>query len=164
MNVIVHHYALASLVLGVIPAVSHAQAYGFAVGHYDVQLEPRLESRTVTGTVTLSVVVNGDDVETITLNRGRLEIDSVQEDGRARAFVIDGNRVRIRLPRDRANEPRLLTVTYHGAPSSGLVFSEEREQITSEHRSHRSTFEPRWSRPAERISAPSSIAGSITRM
>ena len=55
--------------------------------HYDVRLEPRLESRTLTGTVTLSVVVHSDDVApadaTITLNRGRLEIDGVQEDGRA---------------------------------------------------------------------------------
>ena len=71
--------------------------------HYDVRLEPRLESRTMTGTVTLSVVLHRDDVAladaTIALNRGRLEIDGVQEDGRARAFVVDGNLVRITLPR-----------------------------------------------------------------
>ena len=117
----------------------HAQTPGgrdgqpFSVTHYDVQLEPRLESRTLTGTVTLSVVVHRDDVApagaTIALNRGRLEIDGVQEDGRARAFVIDGNLVRITLPRGRLNETRTLTITYHGAPSSGLVFNEEREQI-----------------------------------
>ena len=61
----------------------------FSVTHYDVQLEPRLESRTVTAT--LVVVVHRDDVETIALNRGRLEIDGVLEKGRARAFVVDGN-------------------------------------------------------------------------
>ena len=116
----------------------------FSVTHYDVRLEPRLESRTMTGTVTLSVVVHRDDVApadaTIALNRGRLEIDGVQEDGRARAFVVDGNLVRITLPRERPDEKRragpvdrpetrTLTVTYHGAPSSGLVFNEERQQI-----------------------------------
>jgi len=112
----------------------------FSVTHYDVQLEPRLESRTMTGAVTLSVVVHRDDLETIALNRGRLEIDGVQENGRARAFVVDGNLVRITLPRERPDEKRragpvhrpetrTLTVTYHGAPSSGLVFNEEREQI-----------------------------------
>jgi hypothetical protein len=57
----------------------------------------------VIGTVTLSVVVHRDDVaaavSTIMLDRGRLEIDSV------------------------------LTVSYHGTPSSGLVFDTEREQI-----------------------------------
>ncbi len=101
----------------------------FSVTHYDVQLEPRLESRSVTGTVTLSLVPHREGVETISLNRGRLEIDGVQEDGRARAFVVDGNLVRITLPRGRLNQTRALTVTYHGAPSSGLVFNEEREQI-----------------------------------
>jgi aminopeptidase N len=113
----------------------HAQTPGtrgeqpFSVTHYDVRLEPRLESRSLTGTVTLTVVVHRDDVGTIALNRGRLEIESVQEDGRARAFVIDGNLVRITLPRGPLDETRALTITYHGAPSSGLVFNEEREQI-----------------------------------
>ena len=37
----------------------------FSVTHYDVELEPRLESRTVTGSVTLAVVLHRDDVETI---------------------------------------------------------------------------------------------------
>jgi aminopeptidase N len=105
----------------------------FSIAHYDVQLEPRLDSRTVTGTVTLSVASQSDDVApagaTIALNRGRLEIDSVQEDGRDRAFVIDGNQLRITLPRGRANAIRAVAVRYHGAPSSGLVFSAEREQI-----------------------------------
>jgi len=114
----------------------HAQTPGarderpFSVTHYDVRLEPRLVSRTLTGSVTLSVVVHRDDLETIALNRGRLEIDGVQEDGRARAFVVDGNLVRITLPRGSPDEKRrALTVTYHGVPSSGLVFNEEREQI-----------------------------------
>jgi aminopeptidase N len=124
----------------------HAQTPGrrddrpFSVTHYDVQLEPRLESRTVAGTLTFSVVVHRDDVEAIALNRGRLEIDGVHEDGRARAFVIDGNLVRITLPRERPDEKRragpmdrpetrTLTVSYHGVPSFGLVFNVEREQI-----------------------------------
>jgi aminopeptidase N len=99
------------------------------ITHYDVQLEPRLESRTVTGTVTVSVMPHRDDLETIALSRGRLEIDSVQEDGQSRAFVVDGSQLRITIPRGRADETRRLTVTYHGAPSSGLVFNAEREQI-----------------------------------
>ena len=66
----------------------------FRVTHYDVQLEPRLESGTVTGTVTLLVVVHRGDVASadtaITLDRGRLEIDRVQEGASSRAFVVDG--------------------------------------------------------------------------
>jgi aminopeptidase N len=130
-------YALVALGC-VIATVARAQspAIGvrpFSVTHYDAQIEPRLESRTVTGTVTLSVVMSRIDAEpadaTITLDRGRLEIDSVEEGGRARAFVTDGSRLRITLPRGRANARRSLTVRYHGAPSFGLVFSAEREQI-----------------------------------
>ena len=126
------------LVIGALAATAYAQTPArderpFRVTHYDVELEPRLESRTVIGTVTLSVVVHRDDVApagaTITLDRGRLEIDSVREGGSSRAFVVDGTQVRITLPRGRLNETRMLTVSYRGAPSSGLVFDTEREQI-----------------------------------
>ena len=54
----------------------------FSVTHYDAQLEARLDSSTLTGAVTLSVVMHRDDVTMIALNRGRLEIDGVEEDGR----------------------------------------------------------------------------------
>jgi aminopeptidase N len=116
----------------------------FRVTRYDVQLEPRLGSRTVVGTATLSVVMQRGDVAsvdtTITLDRGRLEIDGVQEGASSRAFVVDGTRVRINLPPGQSNdqrradpvdrtETRTLTINYHGAPSSGLVFNADREQI-----------------------------------
>ena len=58
------------LAIGTLSQLSDAQPRDsdvpreFAVTHYDVQVEPRLESRTVTGTVTLSVVLHRDDVET----------------------------------------------------------------------------------------------------
>ena len=102
----------AALWLGVWVVAVHAQTAAsradrpFSVTHYDVQLEPRLDSRTVTGTVTLSVVVQRDNVDTIALDRGRLEIDAVEENGQSRAFVLDGNRMRITLPRGRVNQPR----------------------------------------------------------
>jgi hypothetical protein len=74
----------------------------FRVTRYDVQLEPRLGSRTVVGTATLSVVMQRGDVAsadtTITLDRGRLEIDGLQEGASSRAFVGDGTRVRIFAP------------------------------------------------------------------
>ena len=123
------------LAIGAMSPLSDAQPResdvrrAFSVTHYDVELEPRLESRTVTGSVTLSVVLHRDDVETIALNRGSLEIDTVREGGRAHPFLIEGNRVRITLPRGRPNQTRTLTVTYHGMPASGLVFNVEREQI-----------------------------------
>ena len=75
------------------------------------------------------MVLHRADVETIALSRGRLEIDGVRENGRPRAFVVDGSRVRITLPPGKPNETRRLTIVYHGMPASGLVFDPEREQI-----------------------------------
>jgi aminopeptidase N len=136
--------AIATLAVVVSAQARAGDDSSFRVTHYDVQLEPRLESRTVNGTVTLSVIVHRDDVAsagtTITLDRGRLEIDRVQEGASSRAFVVDGSRVRITLPHERSNDERragpldrpvtrTLTITYHGAPSSGLVFNAVREQI-----------------------------------
>jgi len=136
--------------IGMLASAAYAQTTTrderpFRVTHFDVQLEPRLESRTVIGTVTLSVVVQREEdpasaSTTITLDRGRLEIDGVLEGSSSRAFVLDGTRVRITLPYGRSNaerragpldrpETRMLTINYHGAPSSGLVFNAEREQI-----------------------------------
>jgi aminopeptidase N len=125
----------ASLALGVVVVPGHAQSPGtrdappFSVTHYDVEIEPRLESQTLTGTATLSLVFNRDLVQTIALNRGRLEIDGVEEDGRPRAFTVEGSRLRLILPRGKVNEKRTLTVRYRGTASSGLLFNAEREQI-----------------------------------
>ena len=94
--------AIATLAVVVSAQARAGDDSSFRVTHYDVQLEPRLESRTVNGTVTLSVIVHRDDVAsagtTITLDRGRLEIDSVQEGASSRAFAGDGTRVRIFAP------------------------------------------------------------------
>jgi hypothetical protein len=72
----------------------------FRVTRYDVQLEPRLGSRTVVGTATLSVVMQRGDVAsadtTITLDRGRLEIDGVQE-GREQSRLRRGRHSRADL-------------------------------------------------------------------
>ena len=110
----------------------------FSVTHYDVRLEPRLESRTVTGTVTLSVVVHRDDVgddraesrdasRSMACRRTGARMPSsstaISCASRCRASVQMKNVADVDRP------DATLTVTYHGAPSSGLVFNEEREQI-----------------------------------
>ena len=122
-----------SLYLVAIPAYAQSSAEtsqpAFGITHYDVLLEPRLESRTITGTATLTIGPRRRDVDAIVLDRGRLEVESVREGSRSLEFVLDGNRVRITMPRTRAGQLRTVTVAYHGAPSSGLIFSGEREQI-----------------------------------
>jgi aminopeptidase N len=108
-----------------VPAIASGRP--FTVTHYDVQIEPELNSRSVSGTATLSIVL-ANDAQTIVLNRGSLEIDEVREAEVTRTFVADGNRVRITLPPARS-PARTLTIRYHGTPKSGIVFVPEREQI-----------------------------------
>jgi aminopeptidase N len=100
----------------------------FDVTHYDVRVDPRLQSGTVRGVAVLTVVLARREVGAINLRRGTLEIDSVAEDGHARAFVVEGTSLHIALPPSH-RRPRTITVAYHGAPKSGLVFVPEHEQI-----------------------------------
>jgi aminopeptidase N len=106
-----------------------ARVAGAPIVHYDVQLEPSLESRSVTGTAVLTVIPARDGLETITVSRGRLEIDRVSENGAARMFTTTGDQLVITLPRARSGRRRTVTVAFHGAPRSGLIFMPEREQI-----------------------------------
>ena len=123
----------ASLVLVFFGAHVHAQApkpaRPFAVTHYDVALEPQLSTGSVSGVVRLSVTFHDDESDTISLNRGALEIDSVREGAADRRFAVDGNRVRITLPRPGLPAQRTIAITYHGTPRGGLVFVPEREQL-----------------------------------
>jgi len=65
----------------------------------------------------------------VTLGRGSLDIDAVRENGTPRSFTVDGKRLHIALPREGASRTRQVTIAYHGAPKSGLIFVPEREQI-----------------------------------
>src|SRR5688500_18095753 len=83
---------------------AHAQSVdggtaSLTIGHYDVQLEPDLESQSITGTAVLTIIPAHDGVETITLNRGNLDIDTVSENGAAREFAAAGNQLVIMMPR-----------------------------------------------------------------
>jgi aminopeptidase N len=101
----------------------------FTVGHYDVQLEPDLESRRITGMAVLTIIPAHNGVEAITLNRGNLDIDTVSENGAAREFAAAGNQLVIMLPPVPSWRLRAVTIAFHGAPRSGLIFIPEREQI-----------------------------------
>src|SRR4030095_897519 len=64
-------------------------ARAFAITHYDVELRPHLDARTVDGLVSLTVQVPDAGTSNVTLNRGALEIDEVMEGGRPLTFQID---------------------------------------------------------------------------
>jgi hypothetical protein len=117
------------LLLLVAPFVSTASAQstaarnvGSRIIHYDVLLESNLELRSITGTAVLTVIPARDGADTITLSRGSLGIDRVSENGAARTFTATKDQLVIALPRGRSWRRRTVTVAFHGAPRSGLVF------------------------------------------
>lgn len=99
------------------------------VGHYDVQLEPNLASRSIAGTAVVTIIPAHDGVETVTLNRGNLDIDRISENGSAREFKPPGNQLVTTLPRVRSWRRRTVTIVFHGAPRLGLMLITEREQV-----------------------------------
>jgi len=98
------------------------------VSHYDVELRPQLEARTIDGSLALTVRVP-DGVSRVTLNRGALEIDQVLEGDRPLTFRIDRTQLQIDVPPSRGGRERTISIAYHGRPTSGLVFVPEREQL-----------------------------------
>jgi aminopeptidase N len=62
------------------------------------------------------------------VNRGSLQIDAVREGSEARPFEVAGSTLRVSLESG-GPRTRQLTIDYHGAPSSGLLFIAERDQI-----------------------------------
>jgi aminopeptidase N len=99
------------------------------VSHYDLELHPRLDARTVEGAVSLTVQVPGNGASRIILNRGALEIDEVLDGRRALAFRIDRTQLEIDVPPSGGSRERTIAIRYHGRPTSGLVFVPEREQL-----------------------------------
>ena len=99
------------------------------VTHYDVELRPQLDARTVEGSVSLTVQVSDAASSHVTLNHGALDIDEVREGGRPLTFRIDRTQVQIELPPTNDRRAREIAIQYHGRPTSGLVFVPERAQL-----------------------------------
>jgi aminopeptidase N len=100
-----------------------------AVSHYDLELRPQLEARTVEGSVSLTVHAPVSGSSRAVLNRGALEIDAVLEGDRPLRFRIDRAQLQIDVPPSAGGRERTIAIRYHGRPTSGLVFVPEREQL-----------------------------------
>jgi aminopeptidase N len=99
------------------------------VSHYDLDLRPQLEARTVEGSLALTVQTPVSGATGVVLNRGALEIDEILEGGRPLTFRIDRTQLQIDVPPSSAGRERTIAIRYHGRPTSGLVFVPEREQL-----------------------------------
>jgi len=109
-------------------AAPASSADSFAIAHYDVRLEPDVAGGRVVGVETISVGFADRQGGSVTLNRGALSIDAIEEGGRPLSFETDTGIIRIAVPSARA-PLRRITIRYHGSPTSGLLFVPEREQL-----------------------------------
>lgn len=111
------------LIAGVAPATPSAPD----VLAYVARVEPVLASRSVAGSVTVRVAATGARV--LVLDKGALVIDGVRVGDAAVRVDTTGSRLRVPLPPTRAGAPCEVLVTYHGAPTAGLAFRPEAQQM-----------------------------------
>jgi aminopeptidase N len=94
------------------------------VTDYDVYLEPDPAAKTVSGVVTLTLSRKARSGDTVLLDRGELDIETVVGAGARLRFELSPRKVLVWLA-DTAERPRQLTIRYRGAPRSGLLFFPE---------------------------------------
>lgn len=98
------------------------------VTHYDLRLEPLVASKSITGTVVLGLNRSAVPGEVLTLNRGELTIDAIEQDGHPLFFDTPPGMLRVTFPPGaRARGP--ITVRYHGTPRYGLEFAPGRPVV-----------------------------------
>ncbi len=122
---------LLALALGP-PALAQAPQRGFAITHYDLQLEPDFQARSIRGQLRLRLVAMRADLRHVALDAGALQIDAVREAGRALAADRQGTALIIRLATPAASgAERELLIDYHGTPTQGLSFHAEVQQVAT---------------------------------
>lgn len=104
----------------------------FDVVHYDLQLEPDIESKTLKGTVTIRVVSKSAELAALEFNCGDLSIDSVREKGSTQGFKTAEHRLKIALSRPaKIGDVLQIEIVYHGAPKYGVRFFPDQSQVYS---------------------------------
>ncbi len=102
----------------------------FDVLHYDLQLEPDIDRKSVTGKVSIKLISLTNNLTEIELNCGELTIDSVVEKGKAQKFLRSGRTVMISLTRPAIrNHTRDIEIEYHGSPRWGIRFFPDQHQV-----------------------------------
>lgn len=106
-----------------------ARPEGAHVRSYDAVIEPDLNTRTITGHVTVRVMPQ-HHAESVTFDCGDLVIDSVADRAGRLLFHVENHHVSVTL-REVVGEHDTLTLTffYHGAPIRGVRFLPEQQQV-----------------------------------
>jgi aminopeptidase N len=111
------------------PVEFHASR-AFHVVHYDVQVEPDLTSKSITGKVVIRVVTLNDDVATIEFDCGDLTIDSVRDAGDDLSFKRQDARLVVALrAAAKAHKIHDIEIEYHGSPKRGVSFFVDEQQV-----------------------------------
>jgi aminopeptidase N len=110
---------------------ANAQTSGASIKHYDVQLEPDIPNKTLTGSMMITVAMQaGTAPQSLDLDCGDLTVDSVTCDAKPLRYTQSAHRLRIVLPELKNSTPvRKLKIDYHGAPRRGVRFFPDRMQV-----------------------------------
>lgn len=123
-----------AIVLGALtvgqPVLAQSAPASFDVLDYTATVRPNIPTKTVAGEVAIHLRVLARELRTLEFDRGDLLVDRVVAQGQALDFDLLPRKVEVDLPASvAAGELLDLSIAYHGAPSSGLLFAPEREQV-----------------------------------
>ena len=102
----------------------------FDVLHYDAEITPDINNKSVSGNVTITFKPLQKELDQITLSAGRLRVKAVIKDGKSLNFRKTGRHLVIRFdqPLKKQSEHRV-RVSYQGKPSYGVRFFPEKKQV-----------------------------------
>ena len=102
----------------------------FDVIHYNLQLEPDIDRKSVSGKVSIKFAARKRNLTEIELNCGELTIDAVREKGTRKSLFAAIAASSSRCPvRRKLNQHREIEIDYHGTPRFGIRFFPDRQQV-----------------------------------
>ena len=105
---------------------------GWTVQHFDLQLEPRFESRTIAGTLDMAFSVQDTKLLHLELDAGELVVGAVTLGKRVLVFEKSGTRLHITLPTGMvAGRRQHLRIAYEGKAGGGLRFDADSPQVAT---------------------------------
>ena len=95
--------------------------------HYNAEIEPDITKKTIRGhaTISFNVIRTG----TIMLDRGDLVVESVQIKNKKIPFELKAGKLSFEVAQITTNQTYVIDVHYYGAPTRGIVFYPELEQV-----------------------------------
>lgn len=125
------HWVMAVLCVGLAATGVWAQT-DWRVKQFNLELEPRLETQTIHGSLRMDFVVQQAGLPQLSLDAGALQIDTVELAGQPLAFEKTGSQLRVQLPAAlQVGTRQQLLVRYTGAGSAGLRFDPDSPQVAT---------------------------------